>query len=40
MSDAQLNALRIALKALEENHQHHIVYDDLGCYKGSAMEKN
>lgn len=39
MSDAQLDALRLALKALEENHKHHIDYDDRGGYYGSALEQ-
>jgi len=30
--------LRIALKAVEENHQHHIDYHGQALYKGSALE--
>ncbi len=34
------DTLRTVLKALEENHQHHIDYHGHALYKGSALEKS
>lgn len=39
MSDVQLDALRFALKAIEENHQHHIDFDLDDDYAGSGLEQ-
>lgn len=37
--DELLATLRIALKAIQENHQHHIDYHGDAVYKGSGLEQ-